>query len=105
MIYTVTLNPALDYVMRINRLITGETNRSEREPLCFGGKGINVSLVLRELGVASVVWGFSAGFTGAALEAYLRARNVQSDLVLLKEGLTRINVKLKAEEERSKTYF
>ena len=64
MIYTVTFNPSLDYVMRVKRLSVGETNRSESELITFGGKGINVSQVLAQLDVQSVALGFAAGFTG-----------------------------------------
>ena len=68
MIYTVTFNPAIDYVMRLKSFLTGTVNRSDREEIYFGGKGINVSLVLKELDVESVALGFSAGFTGEAIE-------------------------------------
>lgn len=68
MIYTVTLNPAVDYVTHISKLETGNIMRSENESVFFGGKGINVSTVLHELGVLSVAMGFLAGFTGKAIE-------------------------------------
>ncbi len=99
MIYTVTFNPALDHILYLDRLIPGETNRCRREELYFGGKGINVSLVLRELGVESTALGFIAGFTGDALEQNLRGQGIQTDFIRLKEGLTRINVKLNGERE------
>ena len=99
MIYTVTLNPALDYVLRLPTVAYGETfgetNRAETASLHFGGKGINVSCILRELGVESHALGFSAGFTGDALEAYLAERDIPCRLIRLPDGLTRINVKLK----------
>ena len=99
MIYTVTLNPAIDYIMRLADLRLGEINRAAEAEVQFGGKGINVSCMLRELGVESVALGFVAGFTGEALAAYLDSRGIPTDLVRLPEGLTRINVKLKSGSE------
>jgi len=99
MIYTVTFNPALDYVVRLPKLITGEVNRTETDSLCFGGKGINISAVLKELGVESVALGFTAGFTGKALCVALQKEGIQTDFVELESGNTRINVKIKAETE------
>lgn len=99
MIYTVTFNPALDYVIHLDKLEQGETNRCYGEELYFGGKGVNVSLVLRELGKENTALGFVAGFTGAALEENLRAQGISAEFIHLKEGLTRINVKLKADRE------
>ena len=98
MIYTLTFNPALDYIMRLPVLREGETNRAASTALQFGGKGINVSLVLAEMGVESVALGFVAGFTGEALSTHLAAVGVQTDFIPLPEGLTRINVKLKTPE-------
>ena len=99
MVYTVTFNPAIDYLVRMNRLCEGEVNRAESEELFFGGKGINVSAVLHELGVESVALGFTAGFTGKALEDGVRGMGIRSDFIRLPEGNTRINVKIKAEKE------
>ncbi len=99
MIYTVTFNPAIDYVMRLNSLKTGEVNRSDSEEIYFGGKGINVSIVLKELGFESVALGFSAGFTGAAIEDGVRAYGIKTDFVKLERGNSRINVKIKTEKE------
>ncbi len=96
MIYTVTFNPAIDYILDLERLIPGALNRATREQLRIGGKGINVSLVLAELGHPSVAMGFVAGFTGDAIEAGLRETGVQTDFVRLKSGTSRINVKLRA---------
>lgn len=98
MIYTLTLNPALDYILRLPVLREGETNRAASAELQFGGKGVNVSLVLSELGVASTALGFVAGFTGDALTAYLTERDIHTDFVQLPEGLTRVNIKLKTPE-------
>ncbi len=99
MIYTLTLNPALDYVMHPINVCEGTTNRSEKEEISFGGKGINVSYVLKELGVRSVALGFVGGFTGDALEESLDKVGVHHDFVRLAKGLTRINVKIKTDVE------
>lgn len=99
MIYTLTLNPAVDYVMRLSGIETGKTNRSQSESILFGGKGINVSVVLKNLGVNSKAIGFVAGFTGAALEKSLKEQGIDTDFVYLSSGFTRINVKLKGENE------
>ncbi|OUN86015.1 1-phosphofructokinase [Gemmiger sp. An50] len=99
MIYTVTFNPALDYVVRMDALALGQVNRTASENVQLGGKGINVSWVLRELGHENVALGFVAGFTGKAIEDGLAAKGVATDFIHLPAGLTRINVKLKAGEE------
>ena len=95
MIYTVTFNPAIDYVMEVGALEQGGTNRSRREAYYPGGKGINVSTVLKSLGVESTALGFAAGFTGRALEEMLVQGGIASELLFLPSGETRINVKLK----------
>ncbi len=95
MIYTVTFNPAWDYVVFLENLIPGEINRAKHETIVFGGKGINVSGILKELGVKSTAMGFVAGFTGEALEAGLQALGIHTDFIHLPEGNTRINVKIK----------
>lgn len=99
MVYTVTFNPALDYVVRMADFRSGGINRTEREEVQFGGKGINVSTVLSHLGIENIALGFLAGFTGQALEKGLRKSGVRTDFIWLPEGLTRINVKIKAGEE------
>ncbi|MBR6101108.1 MAG: 1-phosphofructokinase [Ruminococcus sp.] len=99
MVYTVTFNPAIDYVVRTDEIRLGATNRSKGEEMYFGGKGINVSAVLAELGVSSVALGFIAGFTGEAIEQGLADMGVRTDLVRLKAGCSRINIKLKGGEE------
>ena len=99
MIYTVTFNPALDYVVRMDELALGQVNRTVSEDVQLGGKGINVSWVLWELGHENVALGFVAGFTGKAIEDGLAANGVATDFIHLPAGLTRINVKLKAGEE------
>lgn len=99
MIYTITFNPALDYFVRLPELLIGEVNRCAGETIQFGGKGINVSCVLHELDVPSIALGFTAGFTGEALKDSLAAQGIQTDFIPLESGLTRINVKIKAETE------
>ncbi len=99
MVYTVTFNPAVDYIVHTDELRVGMTNRSEREEIYFGGKGINVSLVLRELGIKSKALGFVAGFTGAAIEKALLEIGVDADFVHLDSGFSRINVKIKSSAE------
>ena len=94
-----TFNPAIDYVVRIKEIVVGATNHSEREEIYFGGKGINVSVVLKELGVDSKALGFTAGFTGEAIEKGLADLGIDTDFVHLKTGNSRINVKLKSAEE------
>ena len=99
MVYTVTFNPAIDYVVHTGTMKLGEVNRSASEEMYFGGKGINVSAVLKELGISSKALGFTAGFTGEAIENGIRAMGIESDFVRLKSGSSRINVKIKADEE------
>ena len=99
MIYTVTLNPAIDCTMTLDRLCTGKVNRCSQQSMTFGGKGINVSRVLRELGEETTALGFIAGFTGAAIAEGLEAMGIKADLVDVKSGSSRINVKIKADEE------
>lgn len=99
MVYTVTFNPAIDYVVHTGEMKLGATNRSEKEEMYFGGKGINVSIVLRELGIGSKALGFTAGFTGEAIEKGLSEMGIDADFVRLKNGNSRINVKIKSTEE------
>lgn len=99
MIYTVTLNPSIDYVVHIDRLVAGMTNRTSSEEYYFGGKGINVSHVLAELGLETTALGFVAGFTGEAIERGTREAGITTDFIHLKEGVSRINVKIKSGEE------
>lgn len=99
MVYTVTFNPAIDYVVHTGEMKLGATNRSEKEEMYFGGKGINVSVVLRELGIGSKALGFTAGFTGEAIEKGLSEMGIDADFVHLKNGNSRINVKIKSTEE------
>ena len=99
MIYTVTFNPSLDYVMDIDNFKQGTVNRSDSEEVFVGGKGINGSMVLKNLGNESKALGFIAGFTGCEIEKKLNEMGCKSDFIVLNEGLSRINVKLKGKIE------
>lgn len=99
MIYTVTLNPSIDYVVHLDSFVDGITNRTTGEEYYFGGKGINVSNVLAELDLDSTALGFVAGFTGEAIEQGVRNVRITTDFIHLREGISRINVKIKAGEE------
>lgn len=99
MVYTVTFNPAMDYVMQVKNMNEKDINRSEEEKMFYGGKGINVSSVLTQLNIENTATGFLAGFTGSELERMLEADNINTDFVHLKTGFTRINVKIKSEKE------
>ena len=99
MIYTVTFNPSLDYIIRVNDFSTGTINKTTFEKLLPGGKGINVSIVLANLGHESTALGFAAGFTGEEIEARLKQFGCGIDFIKVQEGLSRINVKMKSQEE------
>lgn len=99
MVYTVTLNPALDYVMKLKALRTDDINRTDGEEIYYGGKGINVSVILTQLGIPNTALGFLGGFTGKKLEEMLKNDNISCDFNHLKNGDTRINVKIKADKE------
>lgn len=99
MIYTVTFNPALDYLVNVDRFTLGAVNRTVQEHIFYGGKGINVSAVLANLGYESVALGFVAGFTGEEMERGVKTLGFGSDFIHVVKGMTRINVKLKAEQE------
>ena len=99
MIYTITISPAIDYVVHLDEFRSGMTNRSSGEEYFLGGKGINVSQILKELGMKSVALGFTNGFTGQALENGLHDRGIETDFIYPRQGITRINVKIKAGEE------
>ena len=100
MIYTVTFNPAIDYVVRMSdELLPGMTNRSDSEECYFGGKGINVSTILKNLGLDNTALGFVAGFTGDAIEKSINERGIKADFIKLKNGISRINVKIKGQAE------
>lgn len=99
MIYTVTFSPAIDYVVDLDVFGIGEINRTKKENCYPGGKGINVSMVLANLGRTSVATGFLAGFTGDFIKNELEARHINSGFISVKEGMTRINVKIRAGKE------
>lgn len=99
MIYTVTFNPSLDYVIQVDKLVPGEINRTTHEAVYPGGKGNNVSVILSNLGYSSKALGFTAGFTGEALENMLKEFGCDTAFIRLPEGSTRINVKINAGEE------
>ena len=99
MICTVTFNPSLDYIIRVNGFRTGTINRTTYERIFAGGKGINVSTVLRSLGHASTAYGFTAGFTGQEIRHRLETSGITARFIEAAEGLSRINVKMKSDEE------
>lgn len=99
MIYTLTVNPAIDYTVSVEKFTLGNVNRTVSEEIYIGGKGINVSLMLNNLGVKSTALGFAAGFTGDAIVNSLQKLGIKTDFVMLEKGASRINVKLKAEHE------
>ena len=99
MIYTVTFNPALDYVVAVEHFTLGSVNRTIRENIFYGGKGINVSALLANLGYRSTALGFIAGFTGREIERGVRSLGFDSDFIQVEKGMSRINVKLKSDQE------
>ncbi|MCI5821945.1 MAG: 1-phosphofructokinase [Lachnospiraceae bacterium] len=99
MIYTVTFNPSLDYIVSVDNFTLGRVNRTRKEIIYPGGKGINVSMVLQNLGYQSCALGFMAGFTGREIARLLEVNGVESDFIHVDEGLSRINVKLRSNEE------
>ena len=99
MVYTVTFNPAIDYVVHMDEMTVGSVNRAKSEKIYFGGKGINVSIVLKELGIPSKALGFVAGFTGVAIEQGIAEKGIETDFAHLDNGFSRINVKIKSGSE------
>ena len=99
MIYTVTFNPCLDYVVGVDNLTLGAVNRVSTEAVMAGGKGINVSIVLKNLGHPSCALGFLAGFTGDEIARRLQLQGVDTDFIEVSHGMSRINVKVKSAEE------
>ncbi len=99
MVYTVTINPSLDYIINVDHFIPGSVNRSLMENLYPGGKGINVSIVLKNLGFETTSLGFTAGFTGEKIEQFLLEHHIATDFIKLPEGFSRINIKMRSHEE------
>ncbi len=99
MIYTVTFNPSLDYIVTVNDFKLGRVNRTCEEIMFPGGKGINVSIVLKNLGMDSTILGFTAGFTGQEIQRRVTEMGCQEDLISIPNGLSRINLKLRSNEE------
>ena len=96
MICTVTFNPSLDYIVSVDDFKLGLTNRTSSELMLPGGKGINVSTVLMNLGIGNTALGFTAGFTGDEIIRRLKEMGVRSDFIQIEDGISRINVKLKS---------
>ena len=99
MIYTITFNPALDYILQVDNFEIGKINRTKNEKILSGGKGLNVSIVLRNLGIKSTALGFIAGFTGDELKRDIEQRGIETDFIKVSNGITRINVKISSKIE------
>ncbi len=99
MIYTVTFNPSLDYIVSVDDFTLGRVNRTTKELVYPGGKGVNVSLVLKNLGMENTALGFIAGFTGTEIERGLKEWGCLTDFIKIPEGMSRINMKLRSREE------
>ena len=99
MIYTVTFNPSLDYIVSVDDFTCGIVNRTTDEIIFPGGKGINVSMVLKNLGFENTALGFLAGFTGNRIQELLEEKGVRTDFISVEKGISRINVKLRSREE------
>ncbi|MDE7365883.1 MAG: 1-phosphofructokinase family hexose kinase, partial [Lachnospiraceae bacterium] len=99
MIYTVTFNPSLDYIATVPDFTTGRVNRTTQEILFPGGKGINVSIVLHNLGMTSTALGFIAGFTGEEIKGQLQKFQIEERFISISNGISRINVKLRSDQE------
>lgn len=100
MIYTVTFNPSIDYIVTVDHFVPGRVNRTIKERILPGGKGINVSWVLHNLGYESTALGFVAGFTGEHLQTLLQEKGITTDLIRVEEGMSRINVKIRSDWEQ-----
>lgn len=99
MIYTVTFNPSLDYIVTVEHFASGIVNRTKNEIIYPGGKGINVSMVLKNLGYENTALGFLAGFTGDKIEQLLEEKGISTNFIKVEKGFSRINVKLRSDEE------
>ena len=98
MVYTITCNPSLDYGVTVENFQMGHTNRTVTEQMNVGGKGINVSIVLKNLGMESTILGFTAGFTGREIEKRIKEQEIEAEWIRLPQGDSRINVKLLSNE-------
>lgn len=98
MIYTLTINPALDYRLELDRLNVGHLNKAARTYFLPGGKGINVSIVLKNLGTDSIALGYLGGFVGEAIKGYLKEKKINTEMIDV-EGNTRVNLKIKSKQE------
>ena len=96
MIYTITFNPAIDYIAEVNNIKMNEVNRVTSEKILAGGKGINVSVVLKNLGIESIALGFIAGFTGQEIKRKVEEFGIKTDFVYIPDKFSRINVKLQS---------
>ncbi len=101
MIYTITFNPALDYITQVENFKIGEINRTKTETILPGGKGLNVSIVLKNLGIENTALGFVAGFTGEELIHKMESQGVKTDFVKVEKGITRINIKISSMSENT----
>ena len=99
MIYTITFNPALDYILQVDNFEVGKINRTKTEKILPGGKGLNVSIVLKNLGLESTALGFIGGFTGEELQRRIEAQGIKTDFIKVKNGITRINIKISSDRE------
>lgn len=99
MIYTVSFNPSLDYIVSVDNFTPGRVNRTTKEIMFPGGKGINVSIVLKNLGLTSTALGFIAGFTGNEIKHQVELLEIEDKFIQVSEGISRINVKLRSNEE------
>lgn len=101
MIYTITFNPALDYTVQVEKFEIGKINRTKSENILAGGKGLNVSIILKRLGIENTALSFIAGFTGKELERKIRQHNIETEFIETNRGYTRINVKISSLEKNS----
>lgn len=101
MIYTITLNPALDYIIRTQKFSLGEINLSQAEYTLPGGKGVNVSIILKQLGIDSIALGFIAGFVGEEIERQAKKYGVKTDFIKIENQISRINVKITTQSEET----
>ena len=101
MIYTITFNPALDYTTQVENFEIGKINRTKTENILAGGKGLNVSIILKRLGIDNIAFSFIAGFTGKELERIINEYDITTDFIEVNKGYTRINVKISSIEKNS----